>query len=161
MRWSIAGKILHEIVPPAARHVLGRLAIAMSDIRNDQKIKVLVRLDQRLNDQQGIVHRHIVVHRSMGQQQLPLQVFHVVLVGLAIIVRAPIGVLHLKTSPFLCPIVLVIPLIMIAALCNPHLEKFRIVEHRRGRSIATARVPIDPHLVEIDPRILRGQLPHP
>jgi len=51
-------------------------------------------------------------------------------------------------------------LIVIAALCNPHLEQIRIVEHRSARSIAAAGVSIDPHLIEIDPRILRREVLH-
>jgi hypothetical protein len=68
-------QVAHEVIPPPPRHVLRRLAISVRGVRNHQQVEILVRLDQRIHHQQRVVRRHVVVHRSMRQQQMPFRFF--------------------------------------------------------------------------------------
>ncbi len=58
----------------------------MTLIRQHQQIEILVRFNERVDDQQRVVRRHIVVHRAMRQKQMSLQVFRQALVCLVAIV---------------------------------------------------------------------------
>ena len=80
-------QITDKVVPAAARHIVAGRAVSMPLIGKHQQIEILVRLDQRVDDQQRVVRRHVVVHRAVRQQQMSLQVLCQVLICLVVIVR--------------------------------------------------------------------------
>ena len=63
----------------------------MTLIRQHQQIEILVRLHQRVDHQQSVVGRHIVIHCSVRQQQMPFQVLREILVRLIVVVRRAAG----------------------------------------------------------------------
>src|SRR6266566_4912287 len=50
-----AQEVADEIIPPAARHVVGGGAVSVPLIREHQQVEVSVRLDERVDDQQRVV----------------------------------------------------------------------------------------------------------
>ena len=57
-------QISHEVVPPAAHHV-GFIAEAVAAIGKHDEIEVFIGFDELVHDQQGVVGRHVVIHRSV------------------------------------------------------------------------------------------------
>src|ERR1700677_4815044 len=56
-----AGEVADEVIPAAAGHVLRGRTIAVGDVGNKEQIEVFVAFDQRIDDEERIVWRHIVV----------------------------------------------------------------------------------------------------
>ena len=54
----------------------------MTLLRQDDEVEVLVGLDQGVHHEIRVVDRHIVIHRAVGEQQLPFQIGRNELVGL-------------------------------------------------------------------------------
>ena len=65
---NIAAKVAHEVVPPAAGHVVRRWSVAVRNIGNQQQVEILVGFDQRVDEHKGVVGRHIIVHGAVRQQ---------------------------------------------------------------------------------------------
>ena len=120
-RWLHVQQPLHEIVPATAHHIVGRAAVCMVRVRNQQQIEVLVRLDQRIHHEPRVLGRNIVVHRPGREQQVPLQVPRLRLVRLGIIVvRAVRAANEQPLVPF-AEVVLVEALVVISRLGDAHL----------------------------------------
>src|SRR5580698_8060894 len=92
---------------------------------------------------------------------MSLQIFGEVLVGLRVVVAGSVCVLCFQASPLLGPVVFVIALVVIAALCDADLEEVGIMKHRGGGGVASARVSVDSHAIEVDEGIRPGKIPHP
>ena len=67
-------------------------SVSVRDVRNHQQVEVLVRLDQRVDDEERVVRRHVVVHRAVREQQVPLQVLRERLVGFDVVVVGAVGI---------------------------------------------------------------------
>ena len=114
-------------------------------VGNHDQVEVLVRLDQRIHDEQRVVHRHVVVHRAVREQEMAFQICSEVLIGLHVVVALAIGANHLQATVLFIPVVFILAVIVIAALCYTHLEEIRKVKHRGDRCIAATGVSPDAH----------------
>ena len=47
----------------------------MGAVRKQNKIEVLVRLDQLVDNEQRVVRRYVIVHGAVREQQLPFEIF--------------------------------------------------------------------------------------
>ena len=121
------------------------------------RAEIFIRLFQRIDQQHGGRYRHIVVQHAVGQHQLPLQIRGVARVRLRIVVGGSVGFRLQQPDPLLIPVVLIIPVLVVAALCDADLDEVRVAEHRSHRSIAAARVPPHADTVQVDPRIALGK----
>ena len=109
----------------------------MATIRQQQQIEVLVRLDQRVDDEQCVVRRHIGVQRAVREQQLALQVPCHELVRLVVVVGRAVRVRLQQPLPLLAPVVFVAAIVVIAGFGDTDLEEIGVAEHRaRGRVAA-------------------------
>ena len=61
----------------------------MPAIGQQEQVEILVGLYERVHDQQGVIGRHVVIKGAVRQQQMSLQVFGNVLVGLIVVIRTP------------------------------------------------------------------------
>src|SRR5215510_776826 len=130
-----AKQVANEVVPASTNHV--RLSgIAVTAVRQQEQIKIFVRLDQFVDEHERARRRHVVVHCAVGQQQLTLQVFREILIRLAVIVRRAVWLFDEQTLPLLRPVVFIVPVVVVAGFRDANLEEIRIVEHRAGRRIA-------------------------
>ena len=128
-------------------------------VRQHEQVEVLVRLDQRIDDERGVVGRHVVIQRAVREQQLALQVLCECLVRLRrVVVRC--AVLHEQALIALAPVVLVHPVVVVAGLGDADLEEIRVPEHRVSRGEAAAGVAPDAGLVEVDEAIAGAELLH-
>ena len=74
--WRLGSeKVPHEIIPPAAGHVTGGAAVRMRLIGQHEQIEIPVRLDERVDDEQCVVRRDVVVQGAVREQQLSLRRF--------------------------------------------------------------------------------------
>ena len=78
------------------------------------EIEIFVGFDQLINYKQCVVRGNIVIHRSVGQKQMPLQVLGDVLVRLVVIVTGSIRLLLQQSDVAFRPIVFVLAIVMIA-----------------------------------------------
>ena len=157
MRRRGARKVAGEVVPAPAHHVLTRLAIAVVRVRIEDEIEVLVRLNQCVDQKQGGVQWNVIIHRSVREQQMALQVLCVVLIRLRVVVGAAVRLDDLQTAPLLCPVVFVLALIVVAGLGDADLEEVGIAKHRGRRRIAAAGVAPDTDVIEVDEGVFCGQ----
>src|SRR6185312_600578 len=148
-----ADQIAHEIVPATAHHVIRRRSVAVMHVRDDYLVEVLVRLDERIHYEHRVGRWNVVVHRSVREQQMSLEVLRHTLVRFLSVVIGTVGVLHQQALITLTPIVFVITLVVIARLGDPDLEEIRIAEHRVGSGEAATRVSVDSRTIDVDPRI--------
>ena len=69
IRWFCAEKMAHKIIPTPPHHV--RLAPeAVTAIRKQDEIEILVGLDERIHHEQCIIRRHVTVHSAVGEEEL-------------------------------------------------------------------------------------------
>src|SRR6202030_4871414 len=119
-----------------------------------QEVKILIGFDQLIHNKQRVVRRHIIIQRSMRQQQMALQVFGKVLIGLVIVIGGAVGILDEQSLIPLAPIVLVLAIVVIAGLRYPHFKKIGVAEHGVSRRVASAGMAINPCAITINPRLL-------
>ena len=99
-------------------------------VRQQHQVEILVRFDQRFDDEQRLGRRHVRIHRPVREHQLALEVLGKVLVRLDLVVVSPIGILHEQALIALAPVVLVVALIVVSRFGDPDLEEIGIAEHR-------------------------------
>src|SRR5207244_10939598 len=101
-----------EIFPSSSNHIRF-IAEAMPAIRQQEQVKILVRFDERVNHEQRVVRWHVVVQRSVRQQQVALQILGDVLIGLVVVVRGSVRLpLEQPLIPF-TPVVFVFAVVVI------------------------------------------------
>src|SRR5271167_79982 len=98
-------------------------------VGQEQQIKILVGLDEFVHHKQRVVRRHVVVQRPVRKQQMSLQVFCKVLIGLVIIVGSPVGVFYQQSLIPFAPVIFVLAIVMVAGFRDSHFEKIGIAKH--------------------------------
>ena len=134
-----ADEMTYKIIP-APFHEVATVGEAMTGIRQQHQVEVFLRLHQCLHHKQGVAGVDVVIHQSMGQQQLALQVLNQELIGLVVIVCARrlrvvgtgLWISLQQALPFLSPVVFVVTIVVIARAGNGDLVKIRITQDARG-----------------------------
>ena len=86
----------------------------MSLIRQHQQIEVLVCLDERIDDQQRVVWRHVIIESTVRQQQVSFKILRHVLISLIVVVGLAAGVAHQQALIPFAPVVFIFAIVMIA-----------------------------------------------
>jgi hypothetical protein len=107
-------------------------------VRDHQQVEVLVRLDQRIDDELRVPRRHVVVQRPMRQQQLSFQVLRLELIRLHGIVVGAVRIPDEQALVPFAPVVLVVALVVVSRLGNADLEEVRVSKHGVGGDEAAA-----------------------
>jgi len=105
--------VLHEIIPAPAHDVVVVHAVSVTCVRQHDQIEILPRLYERVDHHLGVLHRHVVIHLTVHQHELPLQILRVRLVRLGRIVVGG-AVLREETLIALAPVVFVVAVVVIA-----------------------------------------------
>lgn len=146
-------QVAHEIVPAAARHVKTQAAVAVVLVGKQQQVEILVGFDERLDDQQRVVGRNVVVERAMREHQMALQIFCEILIRLVIVVSCTVLTFHQQSLVVLAPIVFIFPIVVIPGLGDADLEKIRVAEHRIDGGVSSAGMAPDADAGNINPEI--------
>src|SRR5580700_7379556 len=112
-------------------------------VGEQEEIEILVGLDEGVHDEESVVGRDVVVHGAVGEQEMALQVFCEVLIGLVVIVGGAVGIFHEQALVAFSPIVFILAIIVVAGFGNSHLEEIGITKHGVGCGIAAAGMAID------------------
>ena len=78
-----------------------------------EQIEVLVCLDERVHDQQRVIRRHVIVHRTVREQQVTFQVLRQTLICLIVVVGRAVGFARQQPLIPLAPVVLVLAVVVI------------------------------------------------
>src|SRR5215208_5574613 len=148
-----------EIIQQATYHV-GLIAKTVGSIGKQQKIEVLVRPDQLVDDEQRVVGRDVVVHRAVRQKQLSLEILCHGLSRLWRVIVAAIGGAHQQPLITLAPVVLILALIVITCFGDSDPEEVRILKHCRSGGESSTGVTVDSGAIDIDPRVPPRKLLH-
>src|SRR6266508_1275319 len=141
-----------EVVPAAPHHVIAVRLKPVTLIWEHQEVEVLVRLDQRIGQEHRVRWRHMVVHATMCEQQLAVQIPGVRLVRFSsVVVRGILS--HQQPLVALAPVVFIIAVVMIAGFRYADVEEIAELEHRRRSGEPAAGMSPDPDLVDVDERI--------
>ena len=55
-------------------------------VGQQEQVEILVGFDKGVDQQQRVVRRHVVVHGAVGEEQVALEIFREVLIGLIVVV---------------------------------------------------------------------------
>src|SRR5699024_117552 len=146
-----AHQVTHEIVPTTARDVIRIVTVTVVLVGQDKHVEILVGLDQRIGYKQGFAMRHVVVHGTVHQHQVTLEVLGNQLVGLIVVIGAAVLVRDQQALVLLAPVVFVAAVVVIAAFGPTDLEEIRVAEHGIGGGVAAAGMTPHADTVDVDP----------
>jgi len=147
-------QVFDEIIPPYADEV-GVVGEAVPPVGDDQKVEVLVGLDQFSGQPQAAGRIDVVVHIPVNQQQLALQIAGKREVRLFVVMR-PIR----KPHPELGPPGFGHPKVMIPRRRDSDFVEFRMCQQRVGCVVAARRMSVNAHSGQIHVGITLGHPSH-
>ena len=130
----------------------------MVGVGDEEQIEVLIGLDEGVDHEQGVRGRDVVVHGSMRQEQVALEVLGGLLVGLARVIAGAVRILDQQACPLLGPVVFVDAIIVVAAFSDADLEEVGVVEHGGDGRVASSGVAEDAGVLKVDPGVAFAEL---